>query len=186
MPNTQQIVAGFPRELRAEAEAVAGRLPEPRHVLTPRTQRVLVQGEDVELPARIYNPELHRDAMQVLTSVQRLVTACIYSRHHDGYVRQASCAALLPAREPWVVPYVVQLLGEYVVEISNMILDGLTAQSAFGWSSYQDFAGANQAFIALTEQRAISYWSCYYRQAFSRSDYPALRALSKLRETAAG
>jgi hypothetical protein len=80
------------------------------------------------------------------------------------------------------VPYVVQLLGEYVVEIASLILGRLTAQSSFGRPEYRDFVAANEAFMQLTEQRAISYWSAYYRQDFSRTSYPALVALAKLRE----
>lgn len=184
MSDIQQIVSGFPLEHRADAEAVAHVLPEPRHVLTARAQRVVVQGQEVELPARIYHPELSGHAMRRLSPIQRLIATCVYSRHNDGYVRQASCAAVLPAPEPWIVPYVVQLLGEYVVEISTMILDRLTAQAAFNWPSYQEFVRANEPFIALTEQRAISYWSCYYRTGFSRSEYPALVALRNLRQAA--
>ena len=179
-----QIVSGFPVELRADAEAVAGILPEPQHVLGERAQRVTVQAQEIELPARIYNPELSDQTLRRLSPTQKLVAGCIYSRHNDGYVRQASCEALLPAQEPWLAPYVVQLLGEYVVEISTLILDCLTAQSAFGWPSYRDFVRTNEPFIALTEQRAISYWSCYYRAAFSRAEYPALVALRNLRHAA--
>jgi hypothetical protein len=83
-----------------------------------------------------------------------------------------------------VVPYVVQLLGEYVVEISSLILDRLTAQSSSSWPAYREFFRANRAFMALTEQRAISYWSCYYRHDFARVEYPALVALDKLRQSA--
>ena len=85
-----------------------------------------------------------------------------------------------------MVPYVVQLLGEYVVEISSLILDRLTAQSSFSWPSYREFVGANGGFMALTEQRAVSYWSCYYRHAFARAEYPALVALDKLRQSELG
>jgi hypothetical protein len=46
--------------------------------------------------------------------------------------------------------------------------------------------GANSAFMALTEQRAISYWSCYYRHDFARGEYPALVALDKLRQSDLG
>jgi hypothetical protein len=36
---------------------------------------------------------------------------------------------------------------------------------------------ANGEFIALTEQRAVSYWSCYYRDRFARREYPAIATL---------
>ena len=81
-----------------------------------------------------------------------------------------------------MVPYVVRLLGEYVVEISTLILERLTAQSSFTWPAYREFVRANSAFMALTEQRAVSYWGCYYRGDLARDEYPALVALDKLRQ----
>lgn len=182
--DAKQIVRGFPVALRADAGAVASILPEPKHVLTARAQRLSVQGEEVEIAARIYNPEPSGSTVQRLSAAQRLIAACIYTRHHDGHVRESACAVLLPSAELWVVPYVVQLLGEYVVEISTLILERLTAQSSFSWPAYREFVRENSAFIALTEQRAISYWSCYYRHDFGRRDYPALVALDRLRQAA--
>jgi hypothetical protein len=97
-------------------------------------------------------------------------------------VRQSACATILPSAEPWVVPYVVQLLGEYVVEISTLILERLSGQSSFSWPGYGEFVRANSAYITLTEHRAISYWNCYYRHDFACGDYPALVALDRLRQ----
>jgi hypothetical protein len=178
----KQIVRGFPVALRDDVDVVTAVLPEPTHVLEARAQRVSVQGEEVEIAARIYDPDPVGSAIERLNDVQRLIAACVYSRHHDGYVRQSACGAILPSTEPWVVPYVVQLLGEYVVEISGLILERLTAQSSFSRPSYREFVRANSAFMALTEQRAISYWSCYYRRDFTRGEYPVLVALHKLRQ----
>ena len=110
----------------------------------------------------------------------------MYSRHHDGHVRESACARILRFSEPWVVPYVVQLLGEYVVEICALILDRLSAQSSFSSSAYREFVSANPEYLELTQQRAISYWSCYYRQDFTRNEYPALIALDRLRPRAPG
>lgn len=157
-------------------------LPEPEHVLTARAQRVSVAGEEIELSPRFYNPEPLGRAVRRLSDVQRLITACSYSRQHDGHVRQSACAAILPSAEPWVAPYVVQLLGQYAVEIAAMILERLTAQSSFGWPAYRDFVRATSAFMVLTEQRAISCWSCYYRHDFVCVEYPALVALDRLRQ----
>ena len=157
-------------------------MPEPEQAVGARSQRLSVQGEDVEIPGRIYSPELSSDVVRSLSEVQRLIAACVYSRHHDGYVRQSSCAEILASPEPWVVPYIVQLLGEYVVEISTLILERLTAQSSFSAPAFREFVAANNAFIELTQQRAISYWDCYYRRDFARDDYPAITALDLLRQ----
>ena len=172
----------FPSALRDQVDVVAGIMPEPERVIGARAQRVSVQGEDVEIPDRIYSPELSSDVVRSLSEIQRLIAACVYSRHHDGYVRQSSCAAIVASAEPWVVPYIVQLLGEYVVEISTLILERLTAQSSFSAPAYRQFVDANSAFIELTQQRAISYWDCYYRRDFARDDYPAIVALDLLRQ----
>ena len=180
--DAEQTVRGFPTELRDDVNAVADVLPQPKHVMTAHAERVSVQGEAVEIPYRIYNPEPPAGAVKSLSELQRLIVACICSRHHDGYVRESACAAIVPSREPWVVPYVVRPLGEYVVEISTLILERLTAQSSFTWPAYREFVRANSAFMALTEQRAISYWSCYYRHDLARDEYPATVALNRLRK----
>ena len=167
-----------------EARAVVDAMPDLSVPMAARAEHVSVRGEHVEIPNRIYNRELASRAVERLNESQRRVAACVYSRHHDGHVREATCATLLASEEPWVVPYVVQLLGEYVVEISVLILDRLSAQSSFNSPGYSEFVRANSAFIAVTEQRAISYWSCYYRHDFSRDEYPPLVAIDRLRSGA--
>jgi len=184
--DASQLARGFPAVLYRDIEAVVAILPEPRHVHTARGQLVSVAGEDLELPSRIYNDPLPVDVIGDLGGVAELITGCVYSRHHDGYVRESACVTILSSAEPWVVPYVVQLLGEYVVEICALILTRLSAQSMFDSTAYRDFVAANPAYFELTRQRAISYWSCYYRRRFAREDYPALIALDRLRQGAAG
>jgi len=111
------------------------------------------------------------------------VTAAIYSRHHDGHVRQRALRAL-DCNEPWTAPFVVHLLGEYVIEIcadienfAQRALHGRPAMQA----SLSAFLGQNSCFAELTRRRAISYWSCYHRALHpSRVTYPGLIALSML------
>lgn len=53
-------------------------------------------------------------------------------------------------------------------------------------ASLPAFLTQNPRFAELTRQRAISYWSCYYRALHaSRDTYPALTALSRLSGTTA-
>jgi hypothetical protein len=42
-------------------------------------------------------------------------------RHHDGFGRQRQLKTLLDADEPWTAPFIVQLLGEYVIQICRDI-----------------------------------------------------------------
>ena len=77
--------------------------------------------------------------------------------------------------EPWVAPYVVQLIGEHVLEILVAIDHGLPG-IAFVDTTYHDrygqFLAANPTFFATTERRVVSYWSRYYRRLHSDSYAP--------------
>jgi hypothetical protein len=97
MRDGRQIARGFPSGLRADVDVVVAALPEPQHVLSTRTQTLSVQGEAVELPGRVYNPELSDRAIAALSETQRLIAGCVYARHHDGYVRQAACESIVAA-----------------------------------------------------------------------------------------
>jgi hypothetical protein len=179
------LLRAFPKVLRDDVTAVARVLPRPGYPAAKRRERVLVQSETIEIPYRIYNAEPPADAVERMSDRQRLIVGCVYSRHHDGHVREGNAAHIVESTEPWVVPFVVQLLGEYVVEICALILSQLAARSSFASLSYQEFVRANGEFIALTEQRAVSYWSCYYRDRYAQREYPAIAALDRLREDAA-
>jgi hypothetical protein len=73
------------------------------------------------VPKRIYNPEPAEHVLTGLSKMEAVVAAAIYSRHDDGFVRQRQLGTLLGAEEPWTAPFIVQLLGEYVIEICRDI-----------------------------------------------------------------
>lgn len=83
---------------------------------------------------------------------------------------------LLSTDRPWVAPFLVQLLGEYVIEIIEVIADAIRQAPR---QSLCDFARENPRFMAITRQRATSYWDCYFRSSFgSLQTYPAITALN--------
>jgi hypothetical protein len=169
----------FPTHLRADVDLVVRRLPSPTY--RPSTDdigEVQVQGERVKIPYRIYIPEVGAVDGDELSSTQRLVLACIYTRHHDGHVREKALRQLLPPGEVFVAPFIVQLVGEYVVEIVKMIFDHVDRLKT---PEFRRFVEENQPLLARTRQRATSYWDCYYRgQWLRRGDYPGLRVLDAL------
>jgi hypothetical protein len=104
-------------------------------------------------------------------------------RSHDGYIRQRELAHLLGADEPWVVPFVVQLCGEYLVEICRDIqafVRGDLPRRPLARRAYADFVEHNPAFVDLTQQRACNYWRCYHWRSYGFVDYPGLDALAGL------
>jgi hypothetical protein len=143
---------------------------------------ITVQGDLVVIPHRIYNSVPASDLAQN-GSEARVAIDCLYTRHNDGLVRQTALRRVLASAEhPWTVPFVLQLLGEYVIEICDDIeLFAETRLAALpGWArQFRSFADENPDFIVLTQQRATSYWQCYYRgQHLYRDTYPGLRALT--------
>ena len=145
---------------------------------------LVMAGEPVVIPQRVYNPEPSPRFAAGLSPLEAVVSAAIYSRHHDGFVRQRQLGTLLDTDEPWIAPFIVQLLGEYVIQIHRDIerfaRTELPARPS-SRASLSAFFAENPCFGALTRQRAISYWSCYYRGLYASYDtYPALTALSLL------
>jgi hypothetical protein len=155
--------------------------------------QVDVRGETVAIPSRIYHDEPKADAEPSLTATQQVILHCLYSRHRDGRVRQRHCEHVVGSSEPWVVPFVVQLVGEYVLEVLEAIgrgLPGLVIPGSAQRRLYGEFIARNPAFFARTERRVVSYWSCYYRWSNypkygTFGTYPGCALLEALRAAAA-
>jgi hypothetical protein len=152
------------------------------------------RGESLSIPYRIYNPDTPDDTSRGDPTLAQVIRWCYYSRHQSGYVRQRCLRHLLDRSEAWVVPFVVQLIGEYVIEIIEDIRKGLDLQPESEASAqYGQFVADNPAFFDLTSQRVTSYWSCYYRLRFpvmrpmpdsKFEEYPGFLLIRSLRAAA--
>jgi len=80
-----------------------------------------------------------------------------------------------------VPPFVLKLLGEYVVEILFAIQSNVSALDA---SIYRRFVKENPEFMEKTRQRMISYWDCYYRRDYRRDEYIGLKLFSHFKALA--
>ncbi|MFJ2633311.1 hypothetical protein ACIO6U_15395 [Streptomyces sp. NPDC087422] len=180
------LTAAFPTRLADDVRTVLAVMPEARHAPMMPFEvevevEVEVQGETVAIPSRIYNDEPGVGSDGQLSGTQQVILHCLYSRHHDGLVRQRHLERIVASDEPWVVPFVVQLAGEYVLEIIEAIgrgLPGLADPGSVQRRAYGEFIARNAAFFARTERRVVSYWSCYYRwkyQAWSAPRTPRFR-----------
>jgi hypothetical protein len=178
------LVRAFPAELASHVIAAASIVPAAAHDPT-RGFTVWVDGEELVLPSRIYNAEPEPGAVDRLAPRAQLVLRCLYTRHHDGYLRQRNLEQVVRASDAWVVPYVVQLVGEYVVQIIEVIaaaLPQLTVPGSQQRALYGRFAAENAAFIDLTAARVASYWDAYYRGWYrSLNDYPGRALIDALR-----
>jgi hypothetical protein len=75
------------------------------------------------------------------------------------------------------MPFVVQLLGEYVVEIAEAILQRIQDVPS---DPYRRFAGEDEPFLGLTRQRVVSYWACNYAERYRLAEYPPLQVMKQL------
>ncbi|WP_085583799.1 MULTISPECIES: hypothetical protein [unclassified Pseudomonas] len=135
----------------------------------------------VVIPYRIYHKGSEQDG-ESLSRTQSTMYSCLLTRHHDGYIRQRQLENILPISEHWVVPFVVQLTGEYVIEL----LDTCEAHlSLLDPVLYGSFINDNPKYFQTTRDRMISYWDCYYRRLYPhRHDYVGFRLFDRLQEFA--
>jgi hypothetical protein len=179
--NPPDLVEAFPSTLNSHVSAVVAIMPTPSHPRSPDDiGPITLNGCPLRIPARIYHPELGSADIASLSQTEQSIAACLYTRHHDGHVRQRALEHALEIDEAWAAPFVVQILGEYVIELVEMVAVAVTGPPK---TSFVTFLRENPSFLQLTTERATSYWNEYYRGRFSRrEDYPALSAIATLRE----
>jgi hypothetical protein len=135
---------------------------------------VTVLGEQVQIPQRLH---LSGFTLQPCSeSTAGFVKACLRTRSTDGFERQQALTGIIGANEPWTIPFVIALVGEYVIEILDDI---------FGQIDRLDpllvgrFLHENRRFHFDTGQRVASYWNAYYRH-IPRSDYVGFKIMREL------
>ncbi|MCS0630322.1 hypothetical protein NX786_13345 [Telluria mixta] len=140
---------------------------------------VKIDHETLQIPYRLYyNRELLRLRLHTSYGIKKLVLACLGTRHYDGYLRQQCLRYLLRSEACWVFPYIVQLAGEYVVEIADEVAEGIVDRDS---SSIAEFVRQNSDYLATFGRRVTSYWNEYYRRAYPcRDHYPGSKVLAHL------
>ncbi len=162
--NNSDLANAFPSSVRGDALRVTSVLPQA--TLSTQTFSVYVSNETLSVPYRIYHDPALIDRT-CLTAGQGELLDCLLTRHHDGFIREKYLASIISANKEWIPPFVVQLVGEYVIEILQLVSRHLDLLDR---PLYRRFLRENPKFFALTKQRVISYWDCYYRWQ-RRADY---------------
>lgn len=168
-----ELKVAFPSELQKEVLTALAALPENPYPWA--SFNVRVENEALSIPYRIYhNVSLTRTAG---LSLHEQILACLLTRHHDGFIREKHLTGIIAVNANWVAPFVIQLLGEYVIEIIRVIENNLAVLDR---SLYGRFLRSNPEFWARTQGRVISYWDCYYR-SHDKDTYPGFRVLNFFR-----
>ncbi|WP_225775880.1 hypothetical protein [Pseudomonas sp. Marseille-Q5115] len=176
----KSIANAFPPYLKLEAARLSLVMSDTRFA-DHRGIEVIADKNRVVIPYRIHHERSEQDGRS-LSRTLSIMYSCLLTRHHNGYVRQRQLERILPVPEPWVVPFVVQLTGEYVIEILD------TCESRFSLLDpvlYGAFIRENPKYFQATRDRMISYWDCYYRLRYKRKpDYVGFRLFDRLQEFA--
>jgi hypothetical protein len=170
------LVQAFPRRLHDDVRSVISLVSEERFSSSPDAFTVRVDNQQVSIPCRIYYEPTEFDTA-ALSNTSAVILDCLLTRHNSGFIRQKHLQRILILQHSFVPAFVVALVGEYVLEIHASINDALPHLDR---PVYSEFVRSNLEFLALTEQRVISYWNCYYRD-IKKENYPAFLALNFLK-----
>ncbi|MDR0235598.1 hypothetical protein [Acinetobacter sp.] len=177
-----RLVQAFPQELFDDVMLVAQYLENQKIQLHDTTQcEVIIHQSLIKIPARIYINAVQSFEFQNFPLIQRQILWCIFTRHHNGFVRQKALEKLLQQNlEYFMTPFIFQLLGEYVAEILKIIEPHLNENNQNKWS---DFILENPQYFQITQSRIISYWNEYYRSSYPDfKNYIGHQILTKLKK----
>jgi hypothetical protein len=184
------LAEAFPAE-HLPAAMIAGM--DAARLLAPRqwTERFAVQVErqTVLIPARLH---FASDRLALTETDEAWCFArALQARSSDGFERQRAARDLLMDLPPWAAPFILTLIGEYVVEILQDISAAMTpeVEQALG-----AFIVQNEAFWSTIKRRVTSYWNVYYRsncrnegrQAYRRDEYVGFELVDRLGTAAFG
>ncbi len=160
--NRQKLLNAFPIDLKQDVEFVVDFLLDKTFDIHPTMeQEIILDGQLLIIPGRVYFDNPTDTTGNNLTEIQQTILNCIYLRHHNGFVRQERLEKLIDnTYDYFVIPYVFQLLGEYVMEILE-VADRHINDKTIG--NYLKFSMENPMYRQQTESRMISYWNEYYR-----------------------
>lgn len=174
--DTQLLADAFPASMAVDA-LKAGTIA--HSILHQRQwanrQRLVVGGEHIYIPRRLHFVE-HSLGGETGRVVNQMV-ACLQTQSTDGFHRQRALQPILQHVQPWSAPFVVALIGEYIVEIISDICASLTPNNM---SELLDFITENPAYWEVTKQRVGSYWNAYYRRKYTKRDYPGFVLVNEI------
>lgn len=165
----------FPVEIKNEVALLLPQLSIYSDHKTHWRNTFRLRGEELEMPNRLY---WRRDKIRQggLSMQQKTILNCLLSRHHSGYVREESLKDIIESNEYWVTPFIIYLLGDYVVEMLKCV--DLNFKKINQENMIQ-FINENDDVWFLTKQRIASYWDCYHRH-IKKSEYVGFRLIQKI------
>lgn len=118
-------------------------------------------NEIIKIPYRIYNEELEDSKINELSKTQQKIYHCLYSRSFDGFAREKHIDTLLSSEyEDWVIPYIIHLCSEYVIDILDFIYEKIQSKDNI---NFKNFCLNNKFALYKNYCRMYSYHRQYYK-----------------------
>lgn len=168
----QRMYQAFPKEYRDDVNTVCKRII--LHSVawngslftSENSAWHLPSGETVDFPYRLFISDRLMPSLTPLTPREELIYHCIFTRCHNGYVREKHVRAILDNDAPaWAMPYVIKLCDEYIVEILQTVYERLRDRDC---RPYRELCALNFDTFRRGYSRMTAYWGEYYRWEYYR------------------
>jgi len=176
-----ELIKAFPSELEDDVMKILYTINPKNKLDFSHCFEVNFCGNKLVIPERIYYDGPLLSAPNSLTDMQQVILNCLFTRHHNGFIREKNLRNVIHRSKEynWVIPYILRLAGEYVIEILQVIEDNM---NEFEKISMKRFITNNPRFFNLIESQMVSYWDCYYRDKYpSKEDYVGFAIMKYLR-----
>jgi hypothetical protein len=172
----------FPFGMAALADDAASELsPFVDDTYRQRSEAIDVTGQMIAIPRRLHFVGLSAGSDRL--GNLKPASSCLVTRATDGRLRQQAVRSIIHHQSAWVAPFVLMLLGEYVIEIVEDVRDALPVLDR---SVYANLIRENRQTVQKLRARATSYWDAYHRPQYTlKRDYPGLQALHEMETWAA-
>ncbi len=161
---------GFPKNLSEEVKVV-------QNIVLPQNIKIsenmcsfrLINGEEISFPYRIYHSDNYENVLTKFSFTQKMIYHALLTRSSNGFVREKHLRAILLENFPhWIIPYIVKLSDEYVIEILEVIFAMLTKERK---DEFQEFCSLNKHNFYKSHDRMISYYNEYYKDKYNIANY---------------
>ena len=170
-------INAFPTSLTTEVNSLLDKLNWTTKLTSTECFQINLDGQTINIPYRIYYDE---PVQQNLTDTETFLLDCIFTRHHNGYVREKRLRRIITSDNYLATPFIAQLLGEYVIEILTAIKDNLSSTLL---NNLIKLKADNPKFFVMTQKRVQSYWVCYYKWTVPKKiDYVGFQILNTMKK----
>lgn len=145
---------------KTEVKLVDGNIHKVDNLIHTSEYEISLKSEKLIIPYRLYFDEPKEEKEKGLSEIEKQILNCIYLRHHNGYLRERRLNNLLNSNKEFIIPFTIQLLGEYVFEILEVLEKHINESNLI---FYKAFINDNPKYWQRTESRMTSYWDAYYR-----------------------